>query len=182
MRRTVLCTLAALMLCALPALAGEQAAKEAPAPEAAPAEEKPAESAAPAKTPSVARAQFTSAIAEREPVDALSETAEGSEKVYFFTEVNDCGGTTITHKWLHGGVTIAEVQLDIGGDRWRTRSSKKIHHLAPGTLEAQVIDASGAVLARKSMEIKPAPAPAAEAPATAPTEAPAAAPAEKAAQ
>lgn len=103
----------------------------------------------------VARAQFTSAVDAREPVDDLAEaSAASTHTIYFFTELRDLDGQTVTHRWSHGGETKAEVSFTAGSARWRVWSSKELLPEWAGTWTVAVIDADGNVLAEKSFEYK----------------------------
>ena len=79
---------------------------------------------------SVARAQFTSDVVEREPIDKLGPTIEvqygGIQKVYFFTDLRDMSGDQVVHRWTLDGDVMAEIPFNIGGDRWRVWSSKRL--------------------------------------------------------
>ncbi|XOV80177.1 MAG: DUF2914 domain-containing protein [Aestuariibacter sp.] len=81
----------------------------------------------------IARAQLTSAVENKEPVDDLGSLVFGRpntiEKVLYFTHVTDMAEKTLVHRWILNGNVVAEVELSIGSDNWRTYSSKRI---APG--------------------------------------------------
>jgi hypothetical protein len=112
-------------------------------------------SAATAFAGEVARAQFTSGVDAREPVDELTEaSAASTTKVYFFTELRDLEGQTVTHRWIHGGNTLAEVSFTPGSARWRVWSSKELLPEWTGTWTVAVVDAGGNVLMEKSFEYK----------------------------
>lgn len=78
----------------------------------------------------IERAQLTSAVQDREPVDDLGELVFGRpatvEKVIYFTHLTNLDQETIVHKWLLNGRTVAEVELSVGSDNWRTYSSKRM--------------------------------------------------------
>lgn len=94
----------------------------------------------------VARAQFTSGIADREPVDRLEQIDADSAQVTFFTELRDLQGRTVTHRWVHGGETLAEVSFDVGGPRWRVWSSKTLLPDWQGEWSVEVVDEDGSLL------------------------------------
>jgi len=103
----------------------------------------------------VARAQFTSGVDAREPVDELTEAAAANtNKVYFFTELRGLEGQAVTHRWTHNGNTLAEVSFTPGSARWRVWSSKELLPGWTGTWTVSVVDASGNVLTEKSFEYK----------------------------
>ena len=103
----------------------------------------------------VTRAQFTTAIDAREPVDELTEaSAANTNKVYFYTELRDLEGQTITHRWTHNGNTLAEVSFTPGSARWRVWSSKELLPGWTGTWMVSVVDAGGNVLTEKSFNYR----------------------------
>ncbi len=101
----------------------------------------------PASNPgSVARATFTSSIQEREPTDQLSTLTNDNDQIYYFTELRGMAGHSVTHRWEHDGKVVAEVPFDVGGDRWRVYSSKRLDPSWTGEWRASVIDATGTTL------------------------------------
>ena len=136
------------------AIAPLTAAPEAIAPvAAAPAETAPMEAAGPEN---VARASITTSIVEREPGEALDAITNDQREVFYFTEIQNFTGRTITHRWEYGGEIMAEVELDIGSPRWRTYSSKKMHPGYLGAWKVSVLDESGNVLSTASFDYIPA--------------------------
>ena len=78
----------------------------------------------------VAESVLTTGIVNRQPVDDLQAQyrvpAQGISKVYFFTRVTDYAGKQVMHRWLYGDQVMAEVNLSVGSDNWRTYSSKRM--------------------------------------------------------
>lgn len=95
---------------------------------------------------SVARASFASDIQDREPADSLKQLENSNDKIYYFTELRDMAGQTITHRWEHNGKVMAEVPFEIGGNRWRIFSSKTLDPSWTGEWKASVVSASGETL------------------------------------
>ncbi|MGE0080112.1 MAG: DUF2914 domain-containing protein [Thiohalomonadaceae bacterium] len=123
-----------------------------------------AQESAPAQAPAqsqaevrgeVARAQFTSNVSEREPVDNLTALPADASRIYFFTELRDMEGQTVTHRWERDGQVMAEVPFNVGGARWRVWSSKNLDSGATGEWTVTVVDGAGNERARQS--IAPAP-------------------------
>jgi len=104
-------------------------------------------------TPEVNRAVLCTAIADREPVNAVTNIVAGEQSIFFFNEIINAAGSTLTHRWLYNDVEIASVPLKVDADRWRTWSSKQVWHLLPGVLKVQTVDESGTVLAEQSLTI-----------------------------
>jgi hypothetical protein len=97
----------------------------------------------PAKTGQVKRATFISSVVEREPVDDVDSLTTDVDKVFFFTEIIDMAGKTVTHRWMFGGEVVAEVPFEIGGPRWRVYSSKKLVPGWAGMWKVTVVDDVG---------------------------------------
>ncbi|MBM6551094.1 DUF2914 domain-containing protein [Marinomonas ostreistagni] len=78
----------------------------------------------------IARAQFASDVLDREPIDELGDVIQVQygeiQRVYFFTDIRDMSGSQVTHRWTLDGELEAEIPFDIGGDRWRVWSSKRL--------------------------------------------------------
>jgi hypothetical protein len=128
-----------------PANLGAPPPAKAPAtPAASPAE---AEAAAPAPAGSVARAQFTREVREREPADQVTALPNTDTRIYFFTELKGMAGQTVTHRWEHNGKIMAEIPVEVGGERWRTYTSKTLDPSLTGEWKASVIDSAGGTLA-----------------------------------
>jgi hypothetical protein len=142
---------AGLALLVAPAALAE--GDEAPA-ESPPAAESPESSASseasPAAAGSVARAVFTTAVADREPSDELSVVPSSMSRVYFFTELLGLEGQRVIHRWEQGGQMRGEVQFDVGGSRWRVWSSKQMLPEWTGEWRVTVLDEAGAELASES--------------------------------
>lgn len=86
--------------------------------------------AVPAFAGQVARAQFSSDVIDREPIDDIGNRVQVEygeiQRVYFFTDLRGFTGHKISHLWKLDGVPQAEIAFDIGGDRWRVWSSKRL--------------------------------------------------------
>ena len=143
-----------------PLLAEEQMpAPAAPAPEAADAKQE----APVAAGGTVARATFTHDVADREPVDSVDTLSADDSKVYYFTELRDMAGQTVTHRWEYNGKVMAEVPFNVNGDRWRVYSSKNLDGSWLGEWKVSVIDQAGGTVAVNTFTYEKAPeAPAAD--------------------
>lgn len=130
-----------------PAPAASSAAKPAAATSAPAASESKA-----ATSGEVARAQFTSEIKDHEPTDDVTTLDNSHTKIYFFTDLKNMSGQTVTHRWSFNGNTVAEVKLEPKAARWRTYSSKILDPVMTGTWTVEVMDAAGNVLAKKSFD------------------------------
>ena len=133
--------------------------------------------AQPKSTGIVARAQFTNAIQDREPVDKVSNLLNDKNRIYFFSEIKDASNQKVTHRWEHNGKVMSETSFDIGGNRWRVYSNKTLDPNQTGEWKVSVVDEAGSTLGASTFTyenspaaapVPPAGAPAAAAPATAP--------------
>lgn len=106
--------------------------------------------AAPAnQSASVARAQLTSRVVGREPVDTLRSPvyARTGRDIYYFTDFRDLDGHTVVHRWEYNGQVLATIPFRIGGDRWRVYSSKRVGDNQTGPWRVSAVDKNGTVLA-----------------------------------
>jgi hypothetical protein len=101
--------------------------------------------------PMVSRAQFTSAVLDREPTDELAAIDPGAEKIFFFTELRNMDGTSITHRWSLNGAVMAEVSFKVRASRWRVYSSKTLLPEWRGEWVVDVLDESGSVLETRTV-------------------------------
>jgi hypothetical protein len=95
------------------------------------------------KTGEVARAQFTTAVNNREPVDQVVVLPNTVADVYFFTEVKHMAGQTIIHRWKYNDKVVSEKRLSIGGPRWRAYSKGTLDPGKLGKWTVVVTDGSG---------------------------------------
>jgi len=168
----------------LPAFAAEYAPPAAAQPTVNPSAapqpaDQPATQAQPKTTGTVARAQFTNAIQDREPVDKVSNLLNDKNRVYFFSEIKDAADQKITHRWEHDGKVMSETSFDVGGDRWRVYSSKNLDPSWTGEWKVSVVDEAGSTLAADTFTYEAAPAATSQPAAAQPAAAPAAAPAQQ---
>jgi hypothetical protein len=92
---------------------------------------------------SVHRAQFTTGIHEREPIDQVVRLDNSTSNIYFFSELRGLEGRTVSHRWEYGGRVISEVPFEVGGSRWRVYSKKTLDSEMLGRWTVIVVDQSG---------------------------------------
>lgn len=107
---------------------------------------------------SVAREAFTKGIENHEPTGHLKTLNNDVHKVYFFTDLRDMKGQTVTHRWQYNGKVMAKVHFKVGGPRWRVWSSKNLEPGWTGQWKVSVVNAAGQVIASDTLDYKPAPA------------------------
>lgn len=105
----------------------------------------------------VVRAQLTRGIENKEPVDKLDSPiavrTDRLMRLYYFTEIRNMTGDTITHRWLYGEKPVARIRFRIGGGRWRVYSSKFLDRTRLGTWRVVVEDSSGKQLKTDRFEL-----------------------------
>lgn len=92
-----------------------------------------------AQNGSVARAQFTTNVTNREPVDSVSEISNETKKVHFFTELTNMTGSAVVHRWNYKNAVAAEVSFNVKGPRWRVYSSKQIADWMTGSWVVEIV-------------------------------------------
>jgi len=101
----------------------------------------------------VARSAFTTAIADREPVDTLQTIEAQEQTIYFFTELLDMQEQTATHRWEYNGEVMAEVTFEVKGPRWRVWSSKNLQPEWLGEWKVSVINGANDVISETTLNI-----------------------------
>ncbi len=94
----------------------------------------------------VARAMFTVGVENREPTLTVRTIPDGMNEVYFYTDLRDFQGQTVTHRWNFEGNVEAEVSFDVGGPRWRTWSLKTIPESQRGEWSVDIVDGEGFIV------------------------------------
>jgi len=95
----------------------------------------------------VARAQFTTDVIDREPVDSIEQLDSSVTQVRFFSELRDFEGQTVTHQWVYNDNIMFEKSFTPAGPRWRVWSSKTLQPGWAGIWYVHTLDADGNRLA-----------------------------------
>lgn len=74
----------------------------------------------------VFRAQFTTQISDREPVDNISKLDTSFTRANFFTDVRDCVGCTVEHKWFHNSELVFSKKTKVKYARFRWWTNVKM--------------------------------------------------------
>jgi len=103
----------------------------------------------------VSRAVFATGIEDREPVNTIVQIDSSDLRtIFFFTELQDMAGQTITHQWLHQDEVMFEKTFDVRADRWRVWTSKTLIPAWSGIWIVNVLDNEGTVLSSKTFEYR----------------------------
>lgn len=70
----------------------------------------------------VVRAQFTTGIKDKEPIDKVITINDKYHSIYFFTEVKLFEDKIVSHKWTYNNKTYRINNFMVKGPRWRMYS------------------------------------------------------------
>lgn len=98
-------------------------------------------------------------VVERTPEGTATTFPPEVGRIYAFTRVVGMEPPgTVTHRWIHGGNTVAEVPLEVKSPSWRTWSSKAILPGQTGPWKVEILDGGGNVLGTLEFTVGAAPA------------------------
>ena len=97
----------------------------------------------------ISKAEFATEIIDREPSNIVGELNNTLGKIYFFTNIRNLQGRSITHRWIYNNKVMADVVFDIKGPRWRVWSSKNLWHTWTGKWIVEVLTSENEVLYQK---------------------------------
>ncbi|SDY20807.1 DUF2914 domain-containing protein [Nitrosomonas halophila] len=106
--------------------------------------------------PSVLRAQLTSGIRRREPVDSIDHVPLAmaySQPIYFYLHLSGLENEKVTVDWFYQEKHVARVILDTGASDWRTYSSKILDKSRIGAWRVVAFDQSGKLLAERGFKV-----------------------------
>lgn len=108
---------------------------------------------APAEGPSpdlkITEMAVTTKIVRGNPIDAVRRISSASVKaLYCFTRLTSESGTetTIKHVWYRDGAKVAEYELPVRGEKWRTYSKKTVEKGMSGDWHVDAFDSAGKLL------------------------------------
>ena len=93
----------------------------------------------------ISKAHFALDVKNRIPIDIIEAEDEGGivdvkvEKIFFYTNIRNLKGHTISHRWLFDGDEKAVINFNIKGNRWRVWSSKNMWYKWQGLWTVQVV-------------------------------------------
>ncbi|WP_432468759.1 DUF2914 domain-containing protein [Agarivorans sp. Z349TD_8] len=87
----------------------------------------------------VKRGQLTNGIRAREPIDQVRGVSLAQQQqIFLFLELLNMQGQTLEVRWYHQQQLQATVNLAIGGQRWRTKASKRFDSFSLGQWQVVV--------------------------------------------
>lgn len=105
----------------------------------------------------VQRFLITNGVRANEPVGSIAEIAEDSRvagllKVYAFADVKNLRGETLHYRWLRDNAVAADIEIEVGSERWRSYTSKYLNAQMRGAWRVELRDADGQILASTAFE------------------------------
>ena len=97
------------------------------------------------------RAVFAKQIVKREPVDEVTALSSDMQGVYFFTELEDMAGQTVSHRWEYDGQRVGYTEFKVTASHWRAWSYRKTPPGSTGIWKVKVLNAVGGVLGEKTL-------------------------------
>ena len=97
----------------------------------------------------ISNAEFAINVIDRTPINIVEELDNSLGKIYFFTNIRNLEGTSISHRWIYNNKVMADVVFDIKGPRWRVWSSKNLWHTWTGNWIVEVLTSENEVLYQK---------------------------------
>ncbi len=106
--------------------------------------------------PQVIRAQLTSDIHQREPIDIIDHVwldKDSTGQIFFFMQLRDLMGQRVNVRWHFQDQEIASVPLLIGSQNWRTYASKLLNKTKLGAWRVTLHDESGKLLSQRNFTV-----------------------------
>ncbi len=88
----------------------------------------------------VLRAMFTTKLDDREPSDRVLILGNAATELFFFSELNQLQGHTITHRWEYEGKVVYQRSYEVKGPRWRITSRKDLDPTMVGRWTVVIVD------------------------------------------
>lgn len=98
----------------------------------------------PALSPTLAAAQFTSAVRSQKPQDNLLYLPPASRDVFLHATTHGAG--RITYRWFRDGKRVMDVGVDVGNGEWHTWSRLRLPPPVPGDVRVQILGSDGCLL------------------------------------
>jgi hypothetical protein len=87
----------------------------------------------------IKRAQFTTSVQQREPVDNINKIETSYRTLTFFSEIVNCKGCKVYHQWWFQGEKKYEKKGSISSNRYRWWTKKRVQASNPGTWTVKVL-------------------------------------------
>ena len=91
----------------------------------------------------------TTRIVRGKPIDSVHRISSASVRaLYCFSSINstDRSPTVIRHAWYRNNEKIAEHELPVEGERWRSHSKQTVERKDSGSWRVELLDSGGKIL------------------------------------
>ncbi len=114
-----------------------------------------------AETAEIVQSAFAMSIKNHQPVNVVQQLNNNISKIYFFTDMRNFQGQTLTHQWSLNGWVAQSIPFEIKGNRWRVSSNKSLKPRSKGTWTVKVLNEQGNIIKQASISYHKVQAPAA---------------------
>jgi hypothetical protein len=110
----------------------------------------------------IVQSAFARSIKNHQPVNVVQQLNNNISKIYFFTDMRNFQGQTLTHEWSLNGWVAQSIPFEVKGNRWRVSSNKSLKPRSKGTWTVKVLDEQGNIIKQASVSYHKLQAPAAK--------------------
>lgn len=106
----------------------------------------------------VLRAQLSSAIVSREPVDSIDAVylkPDETKPIYFYVHLKNQQRRNIRIDWYYNNKLDSQLRLQVLNNNWRTHASKQLDHRRLGSWRVELIDEQENQLAAREFNVIP---------------------------
>ena len=104
-----------------------------------------------AADPHIAVSAFTTTANKQKPSDTIPQLTNDIKKIYFFTDLRNFQGQTLTHEWSYNGWVAQRIPFTIKGNRWRVSSNKSLKPRGKGTWTVKIVNEAGHVIQKSTI-------------------------------
>ena len=110
----------------------------------------------------IVQSAFAMSIKNHQPINVVQQLDKGINKIYFFTDMRNFQGQTLTHQWSLNDWVAQSIPFEVKGNRWRVSSNKSLKPRSKGTWTVKVLDEQGNIIKQASISYHKVQAPTAK--------------------
>ena len=99
----------------------------------------------------IVQSAFAMSIKNHQPFNVVQQLNNNISKIYFFTDMRNFQGQTLTHQWSLNGWVAQSIPFEVKGNRWRVSSNKSLKPRNKGTWTVKVLDEQGNIIKQASV-------------------------------
>ena len=104
-----------------------------------------------AETAEIVQSAFAMSIKNHQPINVVQQLNKNISKIYFFTDMRNFQGQTLTHQWSLNGWIAQSIPFEVKGNRWRVSSNKSLKPRSKGTWTVKVLNEQGNIIKQASI-------------------------------